>query len=353
MAEIKSAGIEEFLALRDRFPVFDVRTPAEYEKGHIPGAHNLPLFSDVERALVGTTYQKAGREAAVLEGLEYVGPKMRQMIETVQKVTPGKTVLLLCWRGGMRSSSVAWLLNVYGYEVHLLKGGYKAFRNYVLQTFEIPRNIIILSGHTGSGKSDVLEQLKQMEEQVIDLEGLAHHKGSAFGGLGELPQPTQQKFENQLAFLWRSVDAERPLWLEDESQKIGSRMIPQPLWQQMRNARVIFLKVPFESRVERLTREYGVFRKTELVESIEKLRTRLGGLQVKKALEALAQDDLKLCCEILLRHYYDKTYLHGLNRRNPKTIYTLETDTPDPQKNAERLLAFSKEILEETISLNY
>jgi tRNA 2-selenouridine synthase len=349
MAEIKSVSIEEFITLRDRFPVFDVRTPAEYEKGHIPGAFNLPLFSDVERALVGTTYQKSGRDAAILEGLEYVGPKMRRMVETVQKTTKSKTVLLNCWRGGMRSSSVAWLLNVYGFEVYLLKGGYKAFRNYVLQTFEMPRNIIVLSGHTGSGKSDVLEQLKLMEEQVIDLEGLAHHKGSAFGGLGELPQPTQQLFENQLAFLWKNINPERPVWLEDESQKIGSRMIPQPLWQQMRKAPVIFLRVPFESRVERLTREYGIFQTSELTESIEKLRTRLGGVPVKRALEALAQDDLKLCCEILLRHYYDKTYLHGLNRRNPKTIYTLESDTADPQKNAERLFAFSKGILGEAV----
>lgn len=209
MTEIKSVSIEEFIALRDRFPVFDVRTPAEYDKGHIPGAHNLPLLSDVERALVGTTYHKAGREAAILEGLEYVGPKMRQMVETVQHATESKTVMLHCWRGGMRSKSVGWLLNTYGYKVFLLTGGYKAFRHYVLQSFEIPRNIIILSGHTGSGKSDVLEHLQHLQEQVIDLEGLAHHKGSAFGGLGELPQPSQQQFENQLAFQWRSLDAGR------------------------------------------------------------------------------------------------------------------------------------------------
>lgn len=338
MTEIKSVGIEEFIALRDHFPVFDVRTPAEYEKGHIPGGYNLPLFSDAERALVGTTYHSSGREAAILEGLEYAGPKMRRMIETVQKATESKTVLLHCWRGGMRSKSVGWLLNTYGYKVFLLTGGYKTFRNYVLQIFEIPKNIIILSGHTGSGKSDVLEQLKLLKEQVIDLEGLAHHKGSAFGGLGELPQPPQQQFENQLAFYWRSLNSDRPVWLEDESQKIGSRMIPHPLWRQMRNARVIFLKVPFGSRVERLTGEYGIFQKSELMESIEKLRARLGGVQVKNALDALAQNDLHLCCEILLRHYYDKMYLHGLNRRNPKTICTLETDSADPRKNAERLL---------------
>lgn len=349
MAEIESVSIEDFIALRDCYPVFDVRTPAEYEKGHIPGAHNLPLFSDVERALVGTTYHKSGREAAILEGLEYVGPKMRRMVESVQKTTESETVLLHCWRGGMRSKSVGWLLNTYGYKVLLLAGGYKAFRNYVLQTFEMPRDIIILSGHTGSGKSGALEHLHRRQAQVIDLEGLAHHKGSAFGGLGELPQPTQQQFENQLAFQWRYLDSHRPVWLEDESQKIGSRMIPHSLWRQMRSAPVIFLKVPFQSRVDRLTDEYGVFQKSELMESIEKLRTRLGGAQVKKALEALAQNDLHLCCEILLRHYYDKTYLHGLNRRNPKTIYPLETDSADPQKNAEKLLAFSREIHGEAI----
>jgi len=206
MPEIKTVGIEEFMALRERLPVFDVRTPAEFAKGHIPGAFNLPLFSDEERRRVGIIYKQIGRESAILEGLEYVGPKMRRIVETVQSITGHKTLLLHCWRGGMRSSSVAWLLNTSGYEIFLLKGGYKAFRHYVLDSFEIPRDIIILSGHTGSGKTEILQALSRLGEQAIDLEKLACHKGSAFGSLGETPQPAQQEFENHLALFWRATD---------------------------------------------------------------------------------------------------------------------------------------------------
>lgn len=352
MPEIKTVGIEEFMALRERLPVFDVRTPAEFAKGHIPGAFNLPLFSDEERRRVGIIYKQIGRESAILEGLEYVGPKMRRIVETVQSITGHKTILLHCWRGGMRSSSVAWLLNTSGYEIFLLKGGYKAFRHYVLDSFEIPRDIIILSGHTGSGKTEILQALSRLGEQAIDLEKLACHKGSAFGSLGETPQPAQQEFENHLALLWRLADPSRPLWLEDESQKIGSRMVPESLWRQMREAKVVFLKMPLEIRVKRLAQEYGAFEKSALRESIERLGSRLGGLNAKTALSALDSGDLERCCEILLRHYYNKTYLHGLSRRDQNLVYTLETATIDPQQNAERLLDFARNFLSVKMAAN-
>ncbi len=343
MPGLDTIAIDEFMALRERLPVFDVRTPAEFAKGHIPGACNLPLFSDEERALVGTTYHQVGREAAMLEGLSYAGPKMRRLVEAVQKVTAEKTLLLHCWRGGMRSGSVGWLLNQFGYEVFLLKGGYKAYRNRVLQTFEIPRKIVILSGRTGSGKSEILENLREMGEQVIDLEALACHKGSSFGSLGEPPQPPQQQFENELALQWRSADPSRLLWLEDESQKIGSRMLPQPLWAQMRAAPVLFLDMPLELRVQRLLIEYGTCDPAGLREATERLRERMGGLHTQKALEALEKGDLAGSIEILLRHYYDKTYRHGLSKRDPASIFRVETATAAARANAEKVLEACRE----------
>lgn len=338
MPGLDTIAIDEFMALRERLPVFDVRTPAEFAKGHMPGACNLPLFSDEERALVGTTYHRAGREAAMLEGLSYAGPKMRRLVEAVREVTAEKTLLLHCWRGGMRSSGVGWLLNQVGYDVFLLKGGYKAYRNWALQTFAIPRKIVILSGRTGSGKSEILENLREMGEQVIDLEALACHKGSSFGSLGEPPQPPQQQFENELAFQWRAADPSRLLWLEDESQKIGSRMLPQPLWAQMRAAPVLFLDMPLELRVERLLQEYGSCDPAGLREATERLRERMGGLHTQKALEALEKGDLAGSIEILLRHYYDKTYRHGLSKRDPAAIFRVETAAAAARANAEKVL---------------
>ncbi len=345
MTEIVTTSIDEFMALSRKYPVIDVRTPAEYQKGHIPGAHNLPLFSNEERAIVGKTYHREGRERAILVGLELVGPKMREMIEHVRTLTKENTLLLYCWRGGMRSNSVGWLFSTYGYRVYVLTGGYKAFRKYVLQSFELPRKIIILSGKTGSGKTAVLQELKRMGNQVIDLEALAHHKGSSFGSLGETPQPTQQEFENRLALQWRSLDTDRPVWLEDESQKIGSRMIPQALWQQMRNAPVILLNVPLELRARFLLREYGGFAPGELAAAVHRLRERLGGLHTRMALESIEKGDLEGCCKLLLSRYYDKTYRHGLSRRNPELIHTVETDNLNAGLNARKVLAVAEHLV--------
>lgn len=345
MTDILPVSIDEFMALSRKYPVIDVRTTAEFQKGHIPGAHNLPLFSNEERAIVGKTYHREGREQAILVGLELVGPKMREMVEHVRTLTAENTLLLYCWRGGMRSNSVGWLFSTYGYRVYVLIGGYKAFRNYALQSFELSRKIIILSGETGSGKTAILQELQKMGEQVIDLEALAHHKGSSFGNLGEAPQPTQQEFENQLALQWRALDASRLVWLEDESQKIGSRMIPQALWQQMRNAPVILLKVPLELRAHHLLSEYGQFAPRELAEAVQRLRERLGGLHTRIALESIEKGDLEGCCKLLLSHYYDKTYRHGLSRRNSELIHTVKTDILDATLNARKVLAAAESLV--------
>lgn len=342
--QIEHIEIEEFIRLAERHPLFDVRTPAEFEDGHIPGAINLPLFDNDERAKIGTLYKKQGRQAAILQGLDFVGPKMREIVESVMTQTSEKTVLLHCWRGGMRSGSVAWLLSFNEFRVILLKGGYKAYRHHVLDAFRIPLKVYILSGYTGSGKTAILHSLQAAGEQIIDLEGLANHKGSSFGALGEAPQPTQQQFENDLAVALRALDPSRPVWLEDESKRVGWRIIPEDLWTQMRDARVFFLDMPAHLRVERLIDDYGSFSETELASAILRLEKRLGNQNMRQSIDALAAGDLHSCTEILLRHYYDKTYLHGITKRNQSYVSKIDTASLVPEENARLLIEASQSL---------
>jgi tRNA 2-selenouridine synthase len=218
----------------------DVRSPAEFEHAHIPHALNLPLFDNEQRALIGTTYKKQSREAAIKVGLPLFGTKMLPMIETVEawiKDIPmietveawikdrqkendltKPTIYVHCWRGGMRSAAVAWLLDLYGYKVIQLTGGYKAYRNWVLAQFTIPYSLKVLGGYTGSGKTEILHALQEKNYAVIDLEGLAHHKGSAYGAIGQLPQPSQEMFENIVAEKLLEVNKkQKSIWIESRN----------------------------------------------------------------------------------------------------------------------------------------
>lgn len=343
-----SVAIEQFLDLARTLPVFDVRTPSEFARGHIPGAHNLPLFSDEERAEIGTLYKQQGRNEAVLRGLELTGPRLRALVETVQATAGNRQVLVHCWRGGMRSGSVAWLLDFYGYRATTLRGGYKAFRNLVQHTFAVPRTLFVLGGKTGSGKTHILHALHEAGEQIADLEALAHHKGSSFGRLGETEHPTQEHFENRLALYLHRADLTRPVWLEDESRKIGWVRVPDALWHMMQSAPTAFLDIPRELRIANLVRDYSRYETADLAEAITRLHKQLGGLDTKRALEALEQGDYAQVCDITL-HYYDKTYLYGLSRRNPATIVTIPTMLQTPESIAKLLLEHRQELLSRTV----
>jgi tRNA 2-selenouridine synthase len=334
----QTVPLSEFMQRRRQSPVVDVRTPAEFSRGHIPGAANLPLFNDRERAEVGATYHQTSREAAILLGLDYVGPKLRPLLEQMHNLFRQSDLLFYCWRGGMRSQSLAWLAELYGYRAYTLAGGYKAFRTYVVTAVSQPLPIIILGGMTGSGKTEILQALAQIGQQTLDLEGLARHKGSVFGGLGQPAQPSQQQFENQLGLAWRELRPEPAVWLEDESFVIGQIKLPQPLWQQMQQAPTLFIEVPLALRVERLVEEYGRQEPAKLAEAILKLQKRLGGFHTTQALTALDRGDLERCCTILLNYYYDKTYRHCLAQKDPKLLYRLSLDSPDPVKNAQKIL---------------
>ena len=311
--------IEKFIAQSANAVIIDVRTPKEFEQGRIPGSINIPLFTNEERVIVGTLYKQQGKQPAILKGLEFVGPKMTIIISEVQKLAKDNTVFVHCWRGGMRSGSVAWLLELYGFKVFTLKGGYKSFRNFVLSTFVKKYKLLILGGKTGSAKTEILTKLAEFNQQIIDLEKLAAHKGSAFGALGEKAQPSQEQFENELAILLNRTDISNPIWLEDESRLIGNKVIPTKLWDQMRIAKTLCIDLPFEERVNYLTKEYGKFPIEQLKVSITKITKRLGHLQAKNALIALDKNDLKTTCRICLG-YYDKSYDFGIEQREKLNV---------------------------------
>jgi len=319
-------SVEEFLTKSRTIPVVDVRTPAEYEKGHIPGAFLFPLFNDRERAEVGTLYVQEGRTAAVLKGLQLVGPRLEAMARRGLEIAGGGSLLLYCWRGGMRSQSVAWLMEKVGIRCYTLENGYKAYRNHLLGFFNnIPPTIHVLGGLTGSGKTERLLQMAAAGEQVIDLEGLANHKGSAFGNLGNPPQPSTEHFQNLLFRAFSQMDPSRPVWLEDESRNVGRCSLPDGLWEKMQQARLFLLETSREERVERLMREYGNFDPDVLETAILKIQKRLGFDQSKKAIEACHNGNIRKALEICLA-YYDKAYNYQLElRKKNYGIHTFDT----------------------------
>ncbi len=346
---VQKITIEQFLELAPIYPILDVRSPGEYAHAHIPGAYSMPLFTDEERKVVGTDYKQESREQAIKTGLDYFGVKMRKMVEEVENLLNGrnqgtgskepgngKSVLVHCWRGGMRSAGVAWLLDLYGFKVYTLVGGYKVYRKWARAQFEKEFNFTIIGGYTGSGKTLIIHELKRLGKAVINLEGLANHKGSAFGAFGEKPQPSQEMFENLLAGELVAANngllaaensgsslnhkKENSIYLEDESQRIGLLNIPNDLWKTMRSSPVTFIDIPFEERLSYLTQEYGKFEKEKLVNAVIRIQKRLGGLETKTAINFLLEDNHKECFRILLK-YYDKWYGKALlNRENLPTL---------------------------------
>ena len=372
---VQKLNIIEFLEFARKHPVLDVRSPGEYNHAHIPGAYSFPLFSDDERKVVGTTYKQQSREAAIKIGLDFFAPKMRGMLEHVEAMIddrwpiagkkdtvitqrPSAIILVHCWRGGMRSAAIAWLLDLYGFKVYTLSGGYKAYRNHVLESFGKPYNIKILGGYTGSGKTMILKELEKKGEKIIDLEGIACHKGSAFGAIGQPPQPSPEMFENILSRELETKSAitehgsSNAIWLEDESQRIGLINIPQPFWEKMRRSHVYFIDIPFEKRLDYVVETYGKLDREKMVSSIIRIRKRLGGLETKSAINYLLEDNLKESFRILLT-YYDKYYLKGLNNRiNSKgLIKTIPCENVDASENASIILRHCTSIMVEKLQL--
>jgi len=317
-------GVEAFLAAAG--PLIDLRSPAEYAQGHIPGATNLPLFGNDERAEIGTLYKQQGRQAAVLHGLALVGPRMvnlgtallaalaehRTASSAAAQPHNAPCLRLHCWRGGMRSGSVAWLAGQLDLPVLLLGGGYKAYRHWVLELFERPWPLRLLGGRTGCGKTDLLLALRQRGVAVLDLEGRAHHRGSSFGALGLPPQPSSEHYENLLAADLASLEGADEIWLEAESSQVGRCRIPAGLWRQMKGAPALEIQRPLEQRVSQLVAIYGMQDPAGLAEATQRIAKRLGPQRTALALEAIAAADWASACRQML-DYYDRCYDHDLS----------------------------------------
>jgi len=321
----------------------DVRTPSEFKAGHIPGAVNLPLFTDEERAEVGTLYVKKGKDSAVEKGLEHVGPKLAGFVIQARKLADGKTIFIYCWRGGMRSASMAWLFRTAGIKTFLLEGGYKAYRHSFLQLLEAhPWKLIILGGPTGCGKTDILKKLLENGQQVIDLEGLAHHKGSAFGSLGEMEQPTTEHFGNELHSCLRNLDPGQPVWCEGESISIGRVFIPNEFYALMASGLFIRFDLPQAFRVTHIMKEYGLFSAEELTGSFLKLQKRLGGEATTRAIKHIEKGELEDAILIALR-YYDKGYESSMLKLWPK-IHNCVAKNNNSETSAQMLLELYEKI---------
>ena len=344
---VEKISIDTFIELYQDSTIIDVRSESEFEHAHIPTALSIPLFNNEERKVVGTTYKQQSKEAAIKKGLEYFGPKMKEIIIAVEKIikeknTVEKTIVVHCWRGGMRSAGVAWLLDLYGFKIFTIIGGYQAYRNWVLDQFTKNWKFNILGGYTGSGKTIVLEELVKKDQPVIDLEGIAGHKGSAFGRIGLPAQPSSEMFENILA---KQLDEKskffpnKHIWLEDESQRIGAVSIPHMLWNTIRTQNVYFLNIPFEERLSYLVKTYGELNKTELIEAILRIQKKLGGLETKNAVEYLNNSDTLNSFRILLQ-YYDKLYKKSLDKREAleEKLTIIESTTVDSAYNSNLLI---------------
>ena len=250
-------SIDEFFSVRSRLPVVDVRSESEWRMGHIPGTVNIPLLNDVERAIVGTAYKQQGQKYAIREGFRLVGPRLEGLVRHAEDIGP--EFIVHCWRGGMRSRNFCQFVNMIGLQTHQLDGGYNAYRQAAQKMFTQPFKLVLLTGLTGSGKSELLRALQSEGEQIIDLEKLASHKGSAFGGLTMDPQPSTEQFENNLFETLLKINPEQRVWVEDESIAIGEIFLPSGFWKGMNDSPVVEIA---EQVIERALATYGYRRGT-------------------------------------------------------------------------------------------
>ncbi|HEY9640832.1 MAG TPA: tRNA 2-selenouridine(34) synthase MnmH [Coleofasciculaceae cyanobacterium] len=343
---VQPLTLEEFLSAPGI--ILDVRSPSEHQQGRIPGAVSFPLFTDAERAQVGTCYKQQGREAAVELGFAIAGPKFAQFIATAKQLTSDRRIRVHCWRGGMRSGAVAWVLEMAGFEVTTLIGGYKTFRRWALGTFQLPKPIVILGGMTGTGKTDILTSLAQQGMQVLDLEALAGHRGSSYGALGLPPQPSNEQFENEIAVQWAALDCQKPVWIEAESKRIGQCRIPDALFAQMEQAAILEIIRPKMERLLALVEVYGTADRQALVTATERIQKKLGGQQTQQAIEFIRQGKLLEGFEIIL-NYYDKTYTYDLQRRRA-VIYPVDVTGLTASESAKILLEKTQEVFSSSLT---
>ena len=294
-----------------KYTFVDVRSPKEFEEDCIPGAINIPLFSNEERAIVGTLYKQVGKDIAIEKGLEIVSSKLPEMINEYKKLK-GK-IIIYCWRGGMRSGSITGLLKSMKYDVEQLDNGYKDYRKFVreeLEKIKLPKAYVIY-GLTGSGKTDLLQEFGNS----LDLEGLAQHRGSVFGDIG-LKIRSQKKFESLLLKRLFALKEEKFILIEGESRKIGGIQIPLNVWNQLQSAIKIKLNSPMQERIERLYKEYcRKIKKEIIIQKLKMIEKFMGKKKVDELIQLINENEIKKFIEIILIEYYDKLYKHTVDSK--------------------------------------
>ena len=332
-------SVDDFFRLRTSLPVVDVRSEGEFAEGHIPSAINIPILNNAERVAVGTDYKQKGQAEAIRTGFRLVGPRLIDIIDQAKQLADNKELIAHCWRGGMRSANFCQFVNMAGVKPHQLKGGYKAYRQQALSSFKIPFNFIVLAGSTGSGKTEILNALAEAGEQVIDLEYLAHHKGSVFGGLMQPPQPTTEQFQNNLFEKILTLDSHKRVWIEDESVAVGKIFLPLDFWQAMGRSQVVELQVDRSIRIDRLVKEYGQADKIAFLEAMTGITKKLGGQHFKAAKESLLENDMHAVMDTLLT-YYDKAYRNGLEKKANRVKSNFAWNGADKNELIKKLIAY-------------
>jgi tRNA 2-selenouridine synthase len=330
--------IEEFLRLRNTHHVVDVRSEGEFAIGHIKDAINIPLLNNDERVVVGTTYKQNGQQEAIKVGFKLVGPRLAEIIQQTEKIACGNEILVHCWRGGMRSNNFCQFAAMAKIKAQPLIGGYKAYKQFGTEYFQKPLQLMLIGGCTGSGKSEVLHMLAESGEQVLDLEKLASHKGSAFGGLMMPPQPTTEQFHNNLFEELYHLDITKRIWVEDESITIGKVFLPPDFWVQMKNSPLVQMEVAKEIRINRLVNEYGAANREEFQKAMDKIVKRLGGQHYKAAKEKLWANDMAGTIDILLT-YYDKYYLGSIENKRERIRATVSWEGKNAKSFAAELIS--------------
>jgi tRNA 2-selenouridine synthase len=310
-------SLDEALALRDRGALLvDARSPAEFAEGSIPGAVNVPLFDDAERAQVGTLYKQQGKSVARKLGVKLVAPKIPAMLDAVEAALAPRRppVVVFCWRGGLRSHSLTTFLNLAGIPARQLQGGHKAFRRRVVEFLEQGEwgRLLVLRGLTGVGKTRLLLQLAREGYPVLDLEGLANHRGSAFGALGLPPQPAQKQFETLLWDELRRIPPEGYALAEGESKHIGRLVLPPRVYAALQQETSLWLNASLEHRVRVTLQDYPALDnlRAAFIPPIRALRPRLGGEAVERLLALLEAGAWEELVRELMVLYYDPLYNH-------------------------------------------
>ncbi len=298
--------------LLDTHCLIDARTPLEFEEDHIPGAHNVPLLTNEERVEIGIIHKKIGPVEARRRGLALTCSRFHDIVEQIIALADGRPILVYCWRGGLRSHSVAMLVEMCGTPAKQLVGGYKSYRNHVIECFDkcnFAAPLIVMHGMTGTGKTEFINGLDPQKWATIDLEGLAHHRGSAFGSLGLEQNFSQKCFESILWDTFRHLPPDRPIVLEGESQRIGRYFLPGIFYQKMGEGCRVWCSAAMETRIKRLTAEYAHPEyKDGMLLALERIKKKLGGTRYLELKAKIEEWDVEGIARGLVDEYYDRMY---------------------------------------------